>query len=447
MFGAEIDLDKIDGSTIDAYADWMTTKENPTFTKVIANRLWKRVFGVGVFEPVDELTEQTAVANPELLSYLEKLMRDLDYDMRKYQEILYNTNTYQRAANDQELVLGVPYHFQGPTLRRMTAEQIWDSIVALALPEADSYRPRLTGQLASVEKARRIYQSLEERPAEEYLAMVEKLGDALDANIPKQEKIREQMYKAREAEDEERYRKLRTQLSDIQKETRALVADIGYQHVGEKVKSGDLLAAVGMSEMAMSMDDGSNTMSGGNSGAVLTKLPPIKMPKYEKPTPPEGLDKNELRTWQKQQSAIEKKWKYEQSTAMKYYKSLVSQMARASELESPARRGHFLREFGQSDREVIENASYHASVPQALNLLNGQIVEALTNKFAVFGSRINEAGDPEEKTKMIFQAMLTREPTEKEMDIARAEITEHGDEAYDGLVWALLNTQQFIFVQ
>src|SRR5690606_12860207 len=128
MFGEEIDLEKIDDSTIDAYADWMVSKDNPTFTRVISNRLWKRVFGHGVFEPVDELTEQTRISNPALLAYLEEMMKTLDFDMRKYQEVLYNTKTYQRAANTAEMTLGEDYFFAGPLLRRMSAEQIWDSI-------------------------------------------------------------------------------------------------------------------------------------------------------------------------------------------------------------------------------------------------------------------------------------------------------------------------------
>jgi hypothetical protein len=48
---------------------------------------------------------------------------------------------------------------------------------------------------------------------------------------------------------------------------------------------------------------------------------------------------------------------------------------------------------------------------------------------------------------MIFQAMLTREPTDREMDIVMAEIDAKEDEAYESIVWALLNTQQFMFVQ
>ena len=430
MFGADIDLESIDDSMIDAYAGWITSSENPTFTRVIANRLWKRVFGHGIFEPVDELTDNTAVTNPDLLAYLEGLMRDLDYDMRAFQEVLYRTNAYQREVNREELVLGMPYYFEGPVLRRMTAEQIWDSIVALALPEADGYRPRLKAQLESVERVRQVYNALEGRSEEDFIAMVKEVASTYDKSRPQQDKIREQMYTARESGDEVKYRKLQNELNGLRREARNVVESIGYNHIGKKVDGDDLLAAMGMSEMSMTMQGG-EMMASGDEGAVLTKLP---KPAY--PDPPEGLDRKQ-----------EKVWKDRLKGEYRVYTSLVSQMARASELESPARRGHFLREFGQSDREVIENASYSASVPQALNLLNGTISEALTNQFAVFGRRIHSAGDPKEKTRMIFQAMLTREPTDREMEIALNQIGKNGDSAYEGLVWALLNTQQFMFVQ
>jgi len=168
---------------------------------------------------------------------------------------------------------------------------------------------------------------------------------------------------------------------------------------------------------------------------------------YTMPEPPQGLDASQMEKWRKSQGYAAKRFKSEQVGEMRNYTKLVAEMARASELPSPAPLGHFLREFGQSDREVIENAANNASVPQALSLLNGSIVEALTNQYAVFGSRVHEAGTPEEKIEMIFQAMLTREPTDREMDIAKAEIEAKGDDAYEGIVWALLNTRQFIFVQ
>ena len=40
MFGYNIDLDNVTDSTIDSYAEWLTHRDNPTFTRVIANRLW-----------------------------------------------------------------------------------------------------------------------------------------------------------------------------------------------------------------------------------------------------------------------------------------------------------------------------------------------------------------------------------------------------------------------
>jgi len=434
MFGKDIDLEKIDDSTIEAYADWMVSKENPTFTRVIANRLWKRVFGQGVFEPVDELTEQTPVSNPELLAYLEAMMKTLNFDMRKYQEVLYNTKTYQRAVNNQEMVMGEHYYFAGPLLRRMSAEQIWDSIVALALPEADGYRPKVAEQLATVEKIRRIYKAIEGRSEEDYIAMVSEIAEAYEKIRPREEKARKASAAALEAGDKERFAQLRDELNKLRNEARKVVAEIGYKNVGEKVDGSDLLVAMGMTEMEMGMQDGEPVMAKEAPGerAVLTKLP---KPEFGDP-PAEMADKKQRKAW------VER-----QRQDYKVYTSLVSQMARASEQESPARRGHFLREFGQSDREVIENAANNASVPQALNLLNGSMVEALTNRFAVFGNRIHAAGDPDEKIRMIFQAMLTREPNEREMTLARAEVEAHGDDAYPGIVWALLNTQQFIFIQ
>lgn len=448
MFGAEIDLENIDESTIQSYAKWMTSKENPTFTKVIANRLWKRVFGHGIFEPVDDLTDQTSVANPELLEYITKLMRDVNYDTRAYMDVLYNTRTYQSAVSNGEMVMGMPYHFPGPVFRRMTAEQIWDSIVALALPEADSYRPRLKSQLSSIERYRKMYIALEEQPAEDYIAMVDEIGERVKDLSIRRAKLSEQMYVAREAKNESQYSKLNDQVKQISRDELKTVRELAFKHVGENVDPDALLAAVGMSEMTISggaMVAGEGMSKG--DAVVLTKLPKVAMKQYEMPEPPEGLDSGQMKKWKKSQSYVAKKFKSAQASEIRNYTKLVAEMARASELQSPAPRGHFLREFGQSDRDVIENAANNASVPQALNLLNGTIVEALTNQYAVFGSRVHEAGTPEEKTRMIFQAMLTREPTDREMDIAKAEIEAKGDEAYEGIVWALLNTQQFIFVQ
>ena len=49
------------------FADWMTSAENPRFAAAIANRLWKKLFGVAVKEPVTDLDVLESATNPELL--------------------------------------------------------------------------------------------------------------------------------------------------------------------------------------------------------------------------------------------------------------------------------------------------------------------------------------------------------------------------------------------
>ncbi len=427
IFGDQIDTGQLDEPAIEAYAKWMTSNENPRFTTVIANRLWKKAFGIGLIEPVDELTDQTVASNPELMNYLEEVMVGVDYDMRAFLAVLFKTDAWQRAVVTEEVFAGIPFHYPGPALERMSAEQIWDSMVALCIPEAERYRPLLKAQLAAIEKEKLTWTSLEDRTLDDYLKMITTVGPMVMKQRNEEARISQEMANARG--DDKRIQQLRDELKTITQETNKVVNEIALKDLHRARKGGELLQAMaGVSEMKMtSMMDGQST----NQSAVFTSLPEIKMPPA-----PEDLDKNQLRAWEK-----------EQRSDLSTFKKLVSKMARASELEAPSPRGHFLRDFGQSDREVIENSSAHASVPQALNLLNGQMIEALTNKFAVFGRRIQAAESEDEKIQIIFQAMLTRKPTDAEMKIARSEVEENGDAAYDSLVWALLNTQQFLFIQ
>ena len=125
---------------IDRYAEWMTSPENDTFTKVIVNRLWERVFGVrlhatGVRESVDDMSLDSKSIHPELFEFLCGQMKAANYDLRAFLAILYKSQIYQRAVSteDPPEVLS-DYAFQGPLLKRASAEQIWDSLVGLVNP-------------------------------------------------------------------------------------------------------------------------------------------------------------------------------------------------------------------------------------------------------------------------------------------------------------------------
>ncbi len=120
-----------------AFADWLTSPDNPRFAGVIANRLWARTFGRGLVEPLDDFRDSTEAAIPDLFLHLQGLMLRLDFDLRQFQRVLLHTRVFQRESLGRDLQEGENWFFAGPLLRRMTAEQMWDSLVTLVYDDVD----------------------------------------------------------------------------------------------------------------------------------------------------------------------------------------------------------------------------------------------------------------------------------------------------------------------
>ena len=122
-------------------AEWVTQRTGEQFPSVIANRMWDRVMGRGVYEPVDEFIEAKDTHLPALMNHLVALMVELDYDLRAFQKVLLNTRTFQFVPNPEPSKVATGDDFHGRQLERMTAEQIWDSLITLAGGDPDK-KPR-----------------------------------------------------------------------------------------------------------------------------------------------------------------------------------------------------------------------------------------------------------------------------------------------------------------
>lgn len=118
----------------EAVAEWLTAPENPRFALVIANRMWERAFGRALVGPVSDFSDGmiAKASQPEVLKFVTREMQRVDYDLREFMRILYNTRAYQSLATTEEPDWADAYFFQGPVLRRMRAEQAWDSMMVLA---------------------------------------------------------------------------------------------------------------------------------------------------------------------------------------------------------------------------------------------------------------------------------------------------------------------------
>lgn len=295
-----------------AFARWLTSKDNPRFALTFANRLWKQAFGVGQIEPVDDMMDETVAENPELMKFLESEVTRLRFDTKQYLRMIYNSQTYQRQASTDEVHPGEPFHFPGPILRRMTAEQLWDSFLTLAVVDPDEYRELPAG--------------------------------------------------------------VKTDLIGV---------DLN------KVSAPEMLAAVGNGQKV----DGKKRQ---------------RQTKYT-------------------------------------YKGVL--LARASELPSPVPANHFLRTFGQSNRELISSSSKMGSVPQVLVMFNGPISHMLLEKNSTMYNNVIRARTVSAGVNVVFRTILSRDPDQEEADLAMEEIKQNGPAGYGNVIWSLVNTREFLFIQ
>jgi hypothetical protein len=438
----------------DAYAKWMTSPENPRFTTVIANRLWKKAFGLGLIEPVDELLDTTEAVNPELMKHLEKLMISVGYDMKAYLRVLYNTKTYQSSVTREEVVAGVPYHFTGPVLRRMSAEQMWDSFVALINPTPDMPNLPIREQNdRRIAIAHKLADGLDGLTPEEMYNGAAAAGEKYRSTAQKVNELQKKISEARANDDKDTVKILNKELNGYQQDTRRSLNDNLYvpavMKLATKAGAPSEAATNGAAGTpAVAQNDGNmmNSMMGSYGGTYEK----IKVPGYDRK---ELTVEQEAAARQAQMKVFTDEANYFGITDPKELKSYVNfrqkvtrDWLRSAEIESPAPRGHYLREFGQSDRETIENANYDASVPQVLALMNSQLLPQILEKYSQLMLTVNKAPYPDDKVDAIFTTLLSRKPTpaEKEKWI---KAQEKGLADYEDLIYALINTQQFIFIQ
>ncbi|MBL8994632.1 MAG: DUF1549 domain-containing protein, partial [Spirochaetia bacterium] len=118
----------------EAFARWLTSPENPNFTKNIANRMWAGLFGIGLIEPLDDINDDNKPSSTVLLDELTRTMVSFKYNMKAFAAAVAESKTYQRATST-EAAKWETFAFESHPLRRLTAEQIWDSFFSIFMGE------------------------------------------------------------------------------------------------------------------------------------------------------------------------------------------------------------------------------------------------------------------------------------------------------------------------
>ncbi|MGI9244484.1 MAG: DUF1549 domain-containing protein [Verrucomicrobiales bacterium] len=444
-FGDRITVE--DGqSRIEAYGKWMTSEKNPRFTKTIANRLWKRVMGIGLIEPVDNLTAETEPTNPELMAELEKLLIDLDYDLKEYYRVLYNTKTYQREASSADML--AKYYYPGPRLRRMSAEQVWDSLITLVREEPDTATDPRAQKYGSDSSRIKAWQRIRSQSPAHLLTRQEALDNFPQRSTQKLEQMRELAEQAIAKKDQKQARDLGQELINFNQKATREYARLTYwdmESFGNRyfqtpfrnvptslyrqLKTGVPKAGLN-DERAFRNPFGPMTDSAMMGGRDRRER---------------GMDKAQMKRLREKMG----KDAFNKMLRERSAKGRLNNFVRASEISSPAPDGHFLRTFGQSDRQLIENANDEASVPQSLALMNGTLFTAIGDPFSVVAGEALAQKDDDDTVDSIYLSMLARKADSQEQSLLRSEFeqSQNRTEAVRGIIWTVLNTQQFLFVE
>ena len=118
---------------------WMVNPLHPTFTKNIANRYWKWVFGKCIIEEYDNIHDSSQL-NGELINTLADIMIKVNYDSKQFLFVLYNTKLFQRELYQGAHADSDKFIFTGPVTQRLSSEQLWDSVLAIALDAPESFK-------------------------------------------------------------------------------------------------------------------------------------------------------------------------------------------------------------------------------------------------------------------------------------------------------------------
>ena len=117
-------------------ARWITQEENPLTSRVMVNRVWARLFGIGLVETEEDFgTQGMMPSHPELLDWLAVDFRENGWSIKNLIRAVVLSATYQQsAAVTQEKLATDPRNVllcRGPRFR-LSAETVRDQALAVS---------------------------------------------------------------------------------------------------------------------------------------------------------------------------------------------------------------------------------------------------------------------------------------------------------------------------
>jgi hypothetical protein len=127
---AKQDFDKQD--ELEALAAWMTRPDNPLFARSQVNRIWYHLMGRGIVDPIDDFRATNPASHPALLDALTKEFVQSGFSLRHLIRLVMNSRAYQTASEPNDTNASDELNYARAPLRRLTAEQMFDTLHQVA---------------------------------------------------------------------------------------------------------------------------------------------------------------------------------------------------------------------------------------------------------------------------------------------------------------------------
>ncbi|MEY4190119.1 MAG: hypothetical protein RIR17_855, partial [Planctomycetota bacterium] len=119
-----------------ALANWITSRDNPLTSRVLANRIWHYHFGTGIVDtPSDFGFMGGRPTHPELLDWLATTLQDEGWKIKAMHRLIMTSQTYGQSSDwrqDASRMDGDSRYLWRFPPRRLHAEEVRDTMLAIA---------------------------------------------------------------------------------------------------------------------------------------------------------------------------------------------------------------------------------------------------------------------------------------------------------------------------
>ena len=366
----------------------ITSPQNRYFSRAFANRVWARLIGRGIVEPIDDFSENNPPSHPKTLDYLADEFVAHGYDLKTLIRMIVTSPPYQRShvyGMDEATQTELEHAFIATPMRRMLSEVIYDSVVT-------------AGHLFDVKHAagknlKTIWQpSRLAKESRDKGSIAEQLAGGDGRRMP------------------------------AKPEANAVAAAGSYNL-----------------EKAIELDFDSILKDSQKKEEVAIERMRV-------------MSKEELEAMRMQEQARQRRNVEYVDRFVKATVDDNPRFGSAFLMASPAAPEHFLRVFGQTDRTQLgKHRDQSPSMRQALMMLNGRLTHEASRVGEVepiYPLLVGEQANLTKAIQLAYREILTRQPAAEELAEAKDIIAEAGD-PLDGMAdlrWLLLNCDEFRFL-